>query len=71
MGKCAALIKCRPHPDRYRIPPSAPVKQRLTELDTTIAEAVTGLRRCGYSWAGIASRFSITRQAAQQRWGQR
>ena len=41
------------------------------ELDTTIAEAVTGLRRCGYSWADIASRFSITRQAAQQRWGQR
>lgn len=32
--------------------------------------AVTGLRACGYSWADIAARLGITRQAAQQRWGQ-
>jgi hypothetical protein len=31
--------------------------------------AVAGLRRVGYSWAEIASRLGITRQAAQQRWG--
>jgi DNA-binding XRE family transcriptional regulator len=30
---------------------------------------VAGLRRAGYSWAEIASRIGITRQAAQQRWG--
>ena len=41
------------------------------EIDAAIAEAVTGLRGCGYSWAEIGSRLGITRQAAQQRWGQR
>jgi hypothetical protein len=39
------------------------------ELDTAIAEAVKGLRTCGYSWAEIGARLGITRQAAQQRWG--
>ena len=41
------------------------------EIDTTITEAVKGLRDCGYSWAEIGVRLGITRQAAQQRWGQR
>ena len=39
------------------------------ELDAAIAEAVKGLRGCGYSWAEIGSRLGVTRQAAQQRWG--
>ena len=39
------------------------------EIDTAIAQAVTGLRGSGYSWAEIGSRLGITRQAAQQRWG--
>jgi hypothetical protein len=39
------------------------------EIDSAIAEAVKGLRTCGYSWAKIGSRLGITRQAAQQRWG--
>jgi hypothetical protein len=39
------------------------------DIDTAIAEAVRGLRTCGYSWAEISSRLGITRQAAQQRWG--
>jgi hypothetical protein len=39
------------------------------EIDTTISQAVTGLREFGYSWAEIGSRLGITRQAAQQRWG--
>ena len=39
------------------------------EIDIAIAEAVTGLRGYGYSWAEIGSRLGITRQAAQQRWG--
>ena len=39
------------------------------EIDAAIAEAVRGLRACGYSWAEIGSRLGITRQAAQQRWG--
>jgi hypothetical protein len=39
------------------------------EVDTAIREAVTGLRRFGYSWADIGSRLGVTRQAAQQRWG--
>jgi hypothetical protein len=40
------------------------------ETDTAISQAVTGLRARGYSWAEIGSRLGITRQAAQQRWGQ-
>jgi hypothetical protein len=39
-----------------------------TELDETISLAVAGLREAGYSWADIAARLGITRQAAQQRW---
>jgi hypothetical protein len=40
------------------------------EIDAAIDQAVTGLRASGYSWAEIGSRLGITRQAAQQRWGQ-
>ena len=32
-------------------------------------QAITGLREFGYSWADIAMRLGITRQGAQQRWG--
>lgn len=39
------------------------------DLDTAIRDAITGLRRRGYSWADIGIRLGITRQAAQQRWG--
>ena len=40
------------------------------EVDHATDTAVAGLRRVGYSWAEIASRLGITRQAAQQRWGE-
>jgi ribosomal protein S20 len=40
-----------------------------TELDKAISQAITGLRAAGYSWAEIAARLGVTRQAAQQRWG--
>ncbi len=43
----------------------------VTELDEAISQAVIGLRKAGYSWAEIATRIGVTRQAAQQRWGQR
>ena len=39
------------------------------DIDQAIAQAVTGLRTQGYSWAEIGSRLGVTRQAAQQRWG--
>ena len=39
------------------------------EVDHATTLAVTGLRRAGYSWAEIATRLGISRQAAQQRWG--
>ena len=42
-----------------------------TELDEAISEAVIGLRKAGYSWAEIADRIGVSRQAAQQRWGHR
>ena len=42
-----------------------------TELDEAIGQAVIGLREAGYSWAEIAARIGVTRQATQQRWGRR
>ena len=36
-----------------------------TELDEAISQAVIGLRKAGYSWAEIAVRLGVTRQAAQ------
>jgi hypothetical protein len=42
-----------------------------TEVNTAIDTAVAGLRQAGYSWAEIAARLGITRQAAQQRWADR
>jgi hypothetical protein len=38
------------------------------ELQSAIHTAVNGLRAQGYSWADIALRIGITRQAAHQRW---
>ena len=39
------------------------------ELEDAIRRGVAGLRGKGYSWAEIAARLGVTRQAAQQRWG--
>lgn len=38
------------------------------ELDAAIGDAVAGLRAAGFSWAEIAARLGVTRQAAHQRW---
>ena len=38
-------------------------------LEDATRQAITGLRASGYSWADIAMRLGITRQGAQQRWG--
>lgn len=40
-----------------------------SEVDTSIAKAVHGLRGFGYSWAEIGGRLGVSKQAAQQRWG--
>ena len=39
------------------------------DLEDATRQAITGLRQFGYSWADIAMRLGITRQGAQQRWG--
>jgi DNA-directed RNA polymerase specialized sigma24 family protein len=39
------------------------------EIDTALRHAVTGLREAGFSWADIATRLDISRQAAHQRFG--
>ncbi len=39
------------------------------DVEAAIRQAVTGLRDYGYSWADIGTRLGVTRQAAQQRWG--
>ena len=56
---------------RYFTPDEARslIAEQAAEIDTAMAEAVTGLRQQGYSWAEIGTRLHITRQAAQQRWG--
>ncbi|MCD6032296.1 MAG: hypothetical protein K0S78_4478 [Thermomicrobiales bacterium] len=38
-------------------------------MDTALSTAVAGLRAYGYSWSEIGQRAGITRQAAQQHWG--
>jgi hypothetical protein len=38
-------------------------------LEDATGQAISGLRGIGYSWADIALRLGITRQGAQQRWG--
>jgi hypothetical protein len=38
-------------------------------LDIAIGDAITGLRSIGYSWADVALRLGVSRQAVQQRWG--
>jgi hypothetical protein len=38
-------------------------------LEDATGQAITGLRSFGYSWADIALRLGVTRQGAQQRWG--
>ena len=40
------------------------------QLEDATRQAITGLRQSGYSWADIAMRLGITRQGAQQRWGE-
>ena len=40
-----------------------------TELDRAIGTAVMGLRAEGFTWESIGEAAGITRQAAQQRWG--
>jgi hypothetical protein len=48
----------------------ADITALATDVDEAIRQAVTGLRRdYGYSWAEIGLRLGVTRQAAQQRWG--
>jgi hypothetical protein len=46
-----------------------PMLDLARTLDDCINDAVTGLRAFGYSWAEIANRIGVTRQAAHQRWG--
>ena len=41
------------------------------EMEQCIRDAVSGLRAFGYSWGEVAARVGVTRQAAQQRWGDR
>jgi hypothetical protein len=39
------------------------------DLETALHDAVSGLRRHGYSWTDIGNATGTTRQAAHQRWG--
>jgi hypothetical protein len=39
------------------------------QLDAAMQHGINGLRDAGYSWAQIGAQLGITRQGAQQRWG--
>lgn len=45
-------------------------QHRLTAAQAELGAAVTRARRHGRTWAAIADRIGVTRQAAQQRYGQ-
>jgi hypothetical protein len=45
------------------------LRQLASTVDAATADAVQGLRAFGHSWADIASRLGVSRQAAQMRWG--
>jgi hypothetical protein len=45
------------------------LRELASTVDTALRDAVVGLRGFGYSWAEIAARLRISRQAAQMRWG--
>ena len=45
------------------------LRQLSSTVEDAIREAVQGLRQFGYSWADIAARLGVSRQAAQMRWG--
>jgi ribosomal protein S20 len=45
------------------------LRQLSSVLEDATKDAVAGLRQFGYSWAEIAARLGVTRQAAQMRWG--
>ena len=40
-----------------------------SDLEDATRQAITALNAFGYSWADIGMRLGITRQGAQQRWG--
>ena len=72
--KYAAFIRraVRAHGRRVACGDIEALRDLLTlaaEVEHALDTAVTGLRAFGYSWAEIASRIGVTRQAAQQRWG--
>ena len=48
----------------------AAMNRLVADLEDATRQAITGLRGFGYSWADIAMRLGITRQGAQQRWGE-
>jgi hypothetical protein len=47
----------------------AALRQLASTVETATADAVQGLRSFGYSWADVAARLGVSRQAAQMRWG--
>ena len=47
----------------------AAMNRLANDLEEATRQAIAGLRDMGYSWADIGMRLGITRQGAQQRWG--
>jgi hypothetical protein len=47
----------------------APLAAMADQLDAAMQHGINGLRHAGYSWTEIGAQLGITRQGAQQRWG--
>jgi hypothetical protein len=65
------LVRRYDHPDPWTPDLVRYVAAMAADLDAAMRLAVDGLRRAGYSWGEIAAPLGVTRQGAQQRWGQR
>lgn len=69
-GQPTTMVPAAPDPDSV-LDWISQAHARLAGAEAEVTAAVTRARQHGRSWAAIASRLGITRQAAQQRFGTR
>lgn len=71
-GQPAAPIPATPQPaSAMLLEWISQARARLADAEAEVTAAVTRARQRGHSWAAIAERLAITRQAAWQRFGTR
>lgn len=68
-GQPATPIPATPQPASAVLEWISQARARLADAQAELTAAVTRARQHGHSWAAIAERLAITRQAAWQRFG--